>query len=684
MKKTKKYLAALTAAVMTAALTAVMPAVAEDGSRDKVYDSSLILDENIVFTIRSLDKYLKDNGIRAVTALGSGKKVQVHAESLDTLEPVKAFVKESGLDADIIEYGVERFELTGGSSDSIAELPSNMSTQEDALRYRLDKYINDNNIDAWIYDKESSPDGIIFIGYYRKNENIPLEIIAQVEKNGFDPHLVNFVQEDHEKDGLIEDIDVIKRLINWYIFENKLNAGIVPEFELIDSLDSNVLYVEYTAEKTDIPEKLAAYIEDRKIDPELVKTGVSGSFSKQNESTVGISFEEFSKLTEDEVKVMFEEKGLTDSMHYRLWTEEKLRNELVCGEVWALLKPNPFPVSNPELADDYKVYWEDDRFASALELPEESFTFKQNSTVRVAFGDENGSDNNEYCSCYINPKTANNAEAVKLLTVALNYVQLSPYFVGFYYNYWGTAVNPIGNIPDKTISNYSFEELLAMSDEELGSFNDKIEGVENVATFGELYSKKIKEAGNDYFNSYTNRGILKVSVEVDNIDILKDLMETKMVENSDGKLVEIEMVSNSKVAYLLNIPAESIAKAKIYESTPILDLDINVNKHSDKIKALVLYEIVFEPSINKLIKNYHIEMPAKSDIINGDANCDGTTDMSDVVLIMQALANPNKYGENGTAEVHLTAQGKANADMDGNGLTVGDAQTIQTMLLGIE
>ena len=56
--------------------------------------------------------------------------------------------------------------------------------------------------------------------------------------------------------------------------------------------------------------------------------------------------------------------------------------------------------------------------------------------------------------------------------------------------------------------------------------------------------------------------------------------------------------------------------------------------------------------------------------------------MSDIVLIMQALANPNKYGENGTAAVHLTEQGKLNADMDGNGLTVGDAQAIQNKLLG--
>ena len=64
------------------------------------------------------------------------------------------------------------------------------------------------------------------------------------------------------------------------------------------------------------------------------------------------------------------------------------------------------------------------------------------------------------------------------------------------------------------------------------------------------------------------------------------------------------------------------------------------------------------------------------DQVMGDVNCDGFVDMADAVLIMQALANPNKYGENGTAENHLTAQGKKNGDFNGDGLTVGDAQTI--------
>ena len=69
--------------------------------------------------------------------------------------------------------------------------------------------------------------------------------------------------------------------------------------------------------------------------------------------------------------------------------------------------------------------------------------------------------------------------------------------------------------------------------------------------------------------------------------------------------------------------------------------------------------------------------------IKGDANCDNQVDLSDSVMIMQALANPNKYGIDGTADHHLTEQGKLNGDMDGDGLTVGDAQAIQRQLLGL-
>nr|AEV59485.1 scaffoldin C [Ruminococcus flavefaciens]AEV59486.1 scaffoldin C [Ruminococcus flavefaciens] len=69
--------------------------------------------------------------------------------------------------------------------------------------------------------------------------------------------------------------------------------------------------------------------------------------------------------------------------------------------------------------------------------------------------------------------------------------------------------------------------------------------------------------------------------------------------------------------------------------------------------------------------------------LRGDANCDSTVDMADIVLIMQSLANPDKYGLTGTEKSHLTEQGSANADVDDSiaGVTAGDALKIQMWLL---
>jgi mannan endo-1,4-beta-mannosidase len=59
--------------------------------------------------------------------------------------------------------------------------------------------------------------------------------------------------------------------------------------------------------------------------------------------------------------------------------------------------------------------------------------------------------------------------------------------------------------------------------------------------------------------------------------------------------------------------------------------------------------------------------------------------MSDVVLIMQSLANPDKYGEKGTDKLHITEQGKLNGDVEASskGLTSNDALEIQKYLLGL-
>lgn len=71
--------------------------------------------------------------------------------------------------------------------------------------------------------------------------------------------------------------------------------------------------------------------------------------------------------------------------------------------------------------------------------------------------------------------------------------------------------------------------------------------------------------------------------------------------------------------------------------------------------------------------------------VYGDANCDGIIDLADAVLIMQSLANPNKYGINGTDERHITDKGLANADCcnAGDGVTTNDALAIQLYKLNL-
>ncbi|MBR1822882.1 MAG: carbohydrate-binding domain-containing protein, partial [Ruminococcus sp.] len=74
-----------------------------------------------------------------------------------------------------------------------------------------------------------------------------------------------------------------------------------------------------------------------------------------------------------------------------------------------------------------------------------------------------------------------------------------------------------------------------------------------------------------------------------------------------------------------------------------------------------------------------------SDVVYGDANCDGSVSMADAVLIMQSIASPSKYGTNGTNEQHITLKGQNNADVSnrGDGVTNKDALAIQKNLLGL-
>ena len=76
---------------------------------------------------------------------------------------------------------------------------------------------------------------------------------------------------------------------------------------------------------------------------------------------------------------------------------------------------------------------------------------------------------------------------------------------------------------------------------------------------------------------------------------------------------------------------------------------------------------------------------AETGVVYGDANCDGSVNLADAVLIMQSIANPAVYGTNGTDKNHITEKGLDNADVSnrGDGVTNKDALAIQKHLLGL-
>lgn len=82
------------------------------------------------------------------------------------------------------------------------------------------------------------------------------------------------------------------------------------------------------------------------------------------------------------------------------------------------------------------------------------------------------------------------------------------------------------------------------------------------------------------------------------------------------------------------------------------------------------------------LKFVPIDKDTLQSTVAGDANCDGDVNMADAILIMQAVANPDKYDLNGTEESRITGQGWKNGDVcDNDGITVKDALGIQMYML---
>lgn len=82
-------------------------------------------------------------------------------------------------------------------------------------------------------------------------------------------------------------------------------------------------------------------------------------------------------------------------------------------------------------------------------------------------------------------------------------------------------------------------------------------------------------------------------------------------------------------------------------------------------------------------KFYWVQIFADTHFNYGDANCDGSINLADSVIILQSVANADMYGINGSSPLRITRQGEKNGDCAGNndGLTAKDALAIQKYML---
>ena len=158
-----------------------------------------------------------------------------------------------------------------------------------------------------------------------------------------------------------------------------------------------------------------------------------------------------------------------------------------------------------------------------------------------------------------------------------------------------------------------------------------------------------------------------------------------------GDLFAVERKPASALFYDARFNADVDKTARLRDSLSVDDIEL---RGLERGRKFVLYDLSFRSvayhagavfygvELSHVDTNGRYEFECigkyvKKEYLAGDANCDGTVDLADAVIIMQTLSNPSKYT--------LTSQGKANADVykSGDGITNNDALSIQKYLLQI-
>ena len=133
----------------------------------------------------------------------------------------------------------------------------------------------------------------------------------------------------------------------------------------------------------------------------------------------------------------------------------------------------------------------------------------------------------------------------------------------------------------------------------------------------------------------------------------------------DGTLTNKEDIVNAVVA------DGKVELQKWWDSSEKMEQEIEdtISVEYKKIEVVYEYENTEKPGEQDKTEPTEPSV-TPSDVVYGDANCDGKVTIADATAILQSLGNPDKYG--------LTSEGELNADVNGEtGISADDAIVIK-------
>lgn len=283
-----KVIAGITAILMTFCSVSVM-AFAEN--RDKVYDSSLVLNEEVVYTLTSLDNYMNQNKISGYTALLEDKHtVEVVCFSADDLEKMIAFADTNNLNSSMISYIVgETLDLTtDGETDTPvtnAELEKLVITTQKLNEFITENEYSDNSAYASLQWNRHS------VSLFVENQEIHDKAVQFISDNDIETNLVDIIispeYDFRIPDGGAKDINEVNPIVAG---EYLTIRDFLKNNEILSNIflttKQNCTFVEITVREQEDVDILKNYLTDNYYWQDVIEITVQSDLSEDTGSTV--------------------------------------------------------------------------------------------------------------------------------------------------------------------------------------------------------------------------------------------------------------------------------------------------------------------------------------------------------------------------------------------------------------